>query len=107
MTECVKPTREQVIEWRRDGLTWREIGTMCGVAQSTVLRYAVTLDLPAELFEIRRSGVTVAQIRALVIDKQYSDRALATHLGLSVHSAQRRRLRAGVRRDENGKAVLV
>lgn len=105
MGEWVKPRRDQVIAWRRDGLTWREIGVLCGVSQSTVSVYAQGLDMPADLAAPRRSSSPYAEVRHLLLVKQFSDRALATHLGIAVHSAQRRRLRAGVRRDENGKAV--
>lgn len=105
MTEWVKPTREQVIGWREDGLTWRQVGIMCGVAATTVLSWVQTQNLPAEIMRPTRSKTTNAEIRVLLFDKQYSDRALATHLGITVNSAQRRRLRAGIRRDNNGKPV--
>lgn len=103
----VKPTRDEVAAMRTAGMTWAQIGERYGVHRKTFAKWAHTLGLPVHLTVTRNTTVTPEEIRRLVVEKQYSDRALATHLGLSVASAQRRRLRAGVGRDKDGKAVQV
>lgn len=107
--DWVRPTREQLIQWREDGLTWAQIGKLCGITRNPLVLHAATLNLPQSVYkraQVVGKEAREAEIRHLVIVKQFSDRALATHLGLPLPSAQRRRRRAGVIRDENGKAIL-
>lgn len=101
--DWVRPTREQVVGWREEGMSWRQIADRLGVSLHVSNAWIKTLgELPANVIGKRstKGRESEAEIRHLVTDRLFSDRALAAHLGVSVATARRRRVAAGILRGE-------